>query len=224
MMTREDRLRELELLPVWHLRQAMPHAPMPSVTTPQQVLIEAEHVTDTHSADIAPFDQLNSPILPVDNEQPKPLASAPQLFRYATSENADWLFVLSNDSGGDLIEGQSKDSAADEAILLNNILMAMRIKVSHATSPESIATILQLIKPKLIIAFGTAISQHLTQSTCELTQLRGVVHTHQEIPFIATYDLPHLLNNPQDKSNAWSDFCFAMKTVENNAIIKQSDA
>lgn len=207
MMTREDILRELELLPVWQLR-----APLPSQVELPQGLVVSEPAPQTESEQIVPavviteadiekalpnqFEQAKADIAPI-------LVAEPQVFRHIASEEGDWLFVLANTT-----------PHADEALLLRNIFMAMAIKAKPSEAPALTIDILEATKPKLVIAMGEAAAQYLLQSTESLANLRGTVHARHGIALVATYDLAHLLLTLPDKAKAWDDFCLAMQTLQ----------
>ena len=73
LMTREDMLRELELLPVWQLRDHLPFQPklLPIIVETPSIVLQAEPLAITQE---------------VMSHQ----------FSYITSDNGDWLFVLPN--------------------------------------------------------------------------------------------------------------------------------
>lgn len=205
MMSREDLLRELELLPVWTLRtpQAIADIQPVSVQIATAVPVD-EAVSIAVDEDVA---------APISTEPVPPLAteSVPQtsqVFKHIASEDGDWLFVLPN-----------IELLADEALLLRNILMAMRIKAKPVEMPTETAEVLNLTQPKLVVAMGEATARYLLQSTASLTQLRGSVHTWQHLAFVVTYDLGHLLQTLPDKAKAWDDLCLAMQTLQRLKIV-----
>ncbi|MES2180769.1 MAG: hypothetical protein V4493_01555 [Pseudomonadota bacterium] len=197
MMSREDLLRELELLPVWTLR------------TPQAIA-DIKPVS-VQIATVVPVDEAVSIAVDEDVAAPISTESVPQtsqVFKHIASEDGDWLFVLPN-----------IELLADEALLLRNILMAMRIKAKPVEMPTETAEVLNLTQPKLVVAMGEAAAQYLLQSTASLTQLRGSVHTWQHLAFVVTYDLGHLLQTLPDKAKAWDDLCLAMQTLQRLKIV-----
>ena len=99
MMTREDMLRELELLPVWQLRVPAQLQPQPAETAPTQVTEPAQV--------IEPAQTLAEVI------------SVQAAFSYSLIVSSDkkWAFVLP----------ASPDLSASQAILFNNILQALKI-------------------------------------------------------------------------------------------------
>ncbi|MGZ8984205.1 MAG: hypothetical protein ACXW11_09640 [Methylotenera sp.] len=206
-MTREDVLRELELLPVWQLR-----APVPSQVVLPQALVVSEPALQTESEQIAPAVLIKEAdiekSLPNQVEQAKAdiapiLVTEPQVFRHITSEEGDWLFVLANTA-----------SQADEALLLRNIFMAIGVKAKPSAPAAITIDILEATKPKLVIPMGEAAAQYLLQSTESLANLRGTVHARHGTALVATYDLAHLLLTLPDKAKAWDDFCLAMQTLQ----------
>jgi DNA polymerase len=205
LMTREDMLRELELLPVWQLRAPLPsflHAEVEAEALAQSValpLIEnqaietEEIVTDTlEKENFSPatsLDVLSEP--------------APVFFTVILNDSADYLFVL-----------PSAALQADEQHLLKNIFMAMRIKVQAAETSSNIVALMTTHQPKILIAMGESTAQAILQSSESLLNLRGKLHQFQNLPLVATYDLAHLLQVSADKALAWNDLCLAMHTLQ----------
>lgn len=198
MMTREDMLRELELLPVWQLR-----APLPSQAEAVPINVEqntAELVaTQAQEAAVVLQDEALAIV-----ELPA-VASVvmPQLFTHIANDNGDWLFVLPNAA-----------LQADEERLLQNIFMAMRIKAKPEETSSNIADVINTNQPKLLIAMGEATVQAMLQSTETLSSFRGIVQQFEGVALVATYDLGHLLQALPDKAEAWKDLCLAMQTLQ----------
>ncbi len=207
MMTREDMLRELELLPVWQLRASLPSpvarlhtAPAPvSQTEPEPIATAVLIEADIEEALPHQIEQtvVIAPILVVE-----PQVLNQPVFRYIESEEGEWLFVLA-----------STAPQADEALLLSNIFMAMGIKTKPTEALATTADMLETVKPKLVIAMGETTAQYLVQSTESLVNLRGTVHAWHGVALVATYDLIHLLHTLPDKAKAWDDLCLAMQTL-----------
>ncbi len=217
MMTREDILRELELLPVWRLRTPLPsQLEMPPIASMQTALEaitieEAEFVMA--QLDVAPIEVPNSvAALPVVKLEEvglvavEPKEAELQRFTYMTSEDGRWLFVLSDNV-----------MSADEAHLLHNIFMALRIKTKPTEHTENAANIVDIIKvkpPMIVIAMGEATAQSILQSTEILANLRGTLQQFEGLALVATYDVRHLLQNLPDKAKVWHDLCFAMQALQ----------
>ena len=83
----------------------------------------------------------------------------------------------------------------------------------EACSPYLIRQ-LELIKPKVIVAFGTFAAQTLLQTKTPLGQLRGLVHRYHDIPLIVTYHPAALLRNPAWKRPTWEDVKLARRILD----------
>lgn len=178
MTTREEVLRELELMPLWSLRNPLP--------TLLELPVSDSPVELAHT--------------PVAESIALPTVDGP-VWQYLRSEDDDYLFALAESLG------------ADEALLLRNIFMAMGIKVTAA--PIKSLEEARDFHPKIVVALGESIAQHLLQTGLSLADLRGVVHASAGISLIATYDLTHLLQHWQDKAKAWEDLCLARQSLQN---------
>lgn len=219
MLTREDILRELELLPVWQLR----------VPLPLQVEIMQTELSQVESALTLPDGLITEAILtqtklevePVNSEHKpllveltsdlavtlEPQAAVTQLFTHIASEDDDWLFVMPDAA-----------LSSDEALLFQNICKAIRIKTKPAEISKNTLDVLNNIHPKLLIAMGEATAQVMLQSTATLDDLRGTPKEFQGVALVVTYDLVHLLRNSQDKAKAWDDFCVAMQVLQDMSL------
>jgi len=188
MMTREDMLRELELLPVWRLR-----APLPAQTMPIQAEAMQAKLTQENSdkVDLA----INTEELQVSATAP----ITPPQFMHIASEEDGWLFILPD-----------TPLSADEAQLLQNIFIALRIKVKPAQISVNVSEMVATLQPKRVIAMGEDVGQYLLASDVLLKDLRGVIHAWQATRLVVTYDVAHLLKVPTDKAGAWRDLCLVL--------------
>jgi len=76
---------------------------------------------------------------------------------------------------------------------------------------------LELIKPKVIVAFGTFAAQTLLNTKTPLGQLRGLMHRYHGIPLVVTYHPAALLRNPAWKRPTWEDVKFARRILDSGA-------
>ena len=76
---------------------------------------------------------------------------------------------------------------------------------------------LELIKPKVILAFGTFAAQTLLGSRLTIGQLRNQVHRYHGIPLVVTYHPAALLRNPAWKRPAWEDVQLARRILDSPA-------
>lgn len=73
---------------------------------------------------------------------------------------------------------------------------------------------LELIKPKVIVAFGTFAAQTLLNSKTPIGKLRGEVHRYHGIPLVVTYHPAALLRNPSWKRPTWEDVKLARRILD----------
>lgn len=62
-----------------------------------------------------------------------------------------------------------------------------------------------LVRPEIVIAFGTFAAQTLLGKRESLGRLRGVVHAFEGVPLVATYHPAALLRNPHWTRPSWED-------------------
>ena len=219
--TREDMLRELELLPAWQLNAPLspplvvslaelPTVPVEQTVAPiEQVVAKVEMAAElVLGADVANMDwaTLNQQVLG------------------AGDPNADWLFVGDTPSDEDKQAGQP--FTGDAGLLLDKMLMAIQLQrsknvyLTHLSEPAYLHRQIALIQPKLLFVFGETAAQALLNSQAPLDDLRGKLHLYQGLSLIVSYTPSHLIQHPQDKAKAWSDLCLARDTMQS---LKEAD-
>lgn len=75
----------------------------------------------------------------------------------------------------------------------------------------------ELIRPKVIVAFGTFAAQTLLNTTLGIGKLRRLLHRYHGIPVIVTYHPAALLRNPNWKRPTWEDVQLARRILDNAA-------
>ncbi len=73
---------------------------------------------------------------------------------------------------------------------------------------------LELVKPKVIVAFGTFAAQTLLDTKLALGKLRGTIHQYHGIPLVVTYHPAALLRNPTWKRPTWEDVQLARRLLD----------
>jgi DNA polymerase len=73
---------------------------------------------------------------------------------------------------------------------------------------------LELIRPKVIVAFGTFAAQTLLNTKLAIGKLRSQVHQYYGIPLIVTYHPAALLRNPAWKRPTWEDVQLARRILD----------
>jgi DNA polymerase len=83
----------------------------------------------------------------------------------------------------------------------------------QACSPFLLRQI-ELIQPRVIVAFGTFAAQTLLNTREGIGKLRGKVHRYYGVPLVVTYHPAALLRNPGWKRPAWEDVQLARKLLD----------
>lgn len=81
-----------------------------------------------------------------------------------------------------------------------------------ACSPYLVRQI-ELIRPRVILAFGTFAAQTLLETKLSIGKLRGTVHRYYGVPLIVTYHPAALLRNPAWKRPTWDDVQHARRLL-----------
>ena len=216
-LTREDMLRELELLPAWRLNAPLPKAeltqaapmPEPIAQTIAEPLIQASQTEQTQLEKTPDVDNMD-------------LATLNQYVMGSGDAKADWLFIADAPSADDLQAGHPFAGQAGQ--LLDKMLIAIQLQrsknvfLTYLSQAEYLNRQIELIQPKLIFAFGEIAAQTLTQSKVPLDELRGKVHDYQGVALVVSYPPAHLMTHTQDKAKAWADLCLAKATLGNLAV------
>ncbi len=160
-------------------------------------------------------------------------------------ENADWLFV--GEGPGADEDAQGEPFVGQAGKLLDSMLAAIKLKrganvyianVVKCRPPgnrnpepgEALACEpylhrqIDLIRPKLIVALGKVAAANLLASDASVASMRGRVHQYRGIPLIVTYHPAYLLRTLADKSKAWADLCFAVRTMAGLQVGKPASA
>lgn len=241
---RDELLRELELLPVWVPRQeavspvdATPAEAPAAVVTAREASLPPITARDD-DARLVQIAKLDWPALPqaVADCQACGLAHGRTRTVFGVGDpDADWLLVgeapgMEEDRRGEPFVGQAGK-------LLDNMLAAIGLRRGRNVyianvvkcrppgnrNPQDaeIAACLpflrrqvELVSPRLIVAFGRVAAQTLLGSDGAIASLRGKRHDYAGIPVIVTYHPAYLLRNPADKARAWEDLCFAVATMD----------
>ena len=213
-LTREDMLRELELLPAWRLNAPLPQAEVtqtistpeltPSIQTATEPIIQesqTEQAQVEKTPDVANMD----------------LATLNEYVMGSGDAKAEWLFIADAPSADDLQAGHPFAGQAGQ--LLDKMLIAIQLQrsknvfLTYLSQAEYLNRQIELIQPKLIFAFGEIAAQRLTQSKASLDELRGKVHNYQGVALVVSYPPAHLMTHTQDKAKAWADLCLARESV-----------
>ena len=83
----------------------------------------------------------------------------------------------------------------------------------QACSPYLVRQI-EIINPKVIVAFGTFAAQTLLNTKEAIGKLRGKIHRYYGVPLVVTYHPAALLRNPGWKRPTWEDVQLARRLLD----------
>ena len=140
--------------------------------------------------------------------------------------NADLMFVgdapsNSDDSSGKVFTGRSGEvltkmienvlGLSRKDVYITNVLKCRAQNTlnpspahAHTCHPYLLKQI-ELIKPKLVVAFGETAYHYLTGDDSEISQVRGNLHKQDAYTVIPTYHPNYLLRNPSAKKEVLDD-------------------
>ena len=156
-------------------------------------------------------------------------AQAQRLYAADGPPQGGWLIVADMPPGADGRHGAP--FAGDAGKLLDNMLRALQLDRGgapvhllrgHRGAPapdgqsQPLATGLpaqvEALAPRLVLALGPLVAQHLFESVEPLGKLRGRVGAlagRPGVALVASYPPAYLLRNQADKARAWADLCLA---------------
>lgn len=231
-VTREDMLRELELLPVWRLRaplaEALPVPTLPEQTTLTQPLAPAESMTLVESmaveVSIAHVEQMTAaePVathvpevaaLPMVDAKVEVVAEA--LVIQAPEVSAAEDLPMPELSPEPMVQSpwflyapQAGDATSQS--LLQNIVRALQLPVEEVALQQQTVSV-QQVKVRFAVLFGLeAANQFLGTAHPALAAVRGQLLTHGDMRYVITHGPSAMLENPQLKREVWHDLCLLL--------------
>jgi DNA polymerase len=217
-------LEEMELAPVWVLRQ--PKTP--------PVSAESAETGGSREERIAHMDWPELKAAVSGCTACALRAGCTQTVFGVGDESADWLLVgeapgAEEDRLGEPFVGQAGKLldnmlaalglSRDKNVYIANVLKC-RPPGNRNPEPAEVAACaphltrqIELIRPKLILAMGRFAVQTLLNTDATIGSLRGTVHRYQGVPLVVTYHPAYLLRNLPDKAKAWADLVLAKKTI-----------
>ena len=190
--TREDVLRELELLPVWKLRAPLKTVAPDAMPAPEQVSVKIEtQVIEALDAETI--------IVETEIEAATPVIAESISYACTISDDKKWAFIWP----------ASLILPALQSTLFSNILVALKISKSNQTEIESIAN----IEASVIIVMGETAAQQVLNTTELIETLRGKAHPLLSAPIVVTYHPIDMLQDLQLKAKTWEDLCLSKRTL-----------
>lgn len=225
LMTREDVLRELELLPVWQLKGQLPSIKS-SIQNVTALTPESETFVEPPPPVSPQFEPVIEPVIepvvepvvepaPLDNQREEDVvvATPAEPFRLLINDDATVAFVLDS-----AIESSN---AQDIETLLSNMLKAINMKC-HIDIPNANVDTLNEQAVKLVMVMGESAANSLLGQLQAVEDWRNVQSAnpifYQNLPVIVTYHPAFLLSNASYKAKAWADLCTAKRILQNLLI------
>lgn len=237
-VTREDMLRELELLPMWRLRAPLAEALsvpiVPEQTTLTQPNASSESIAPAESmtlvepmaveASIAYTEQVTAAepvvthvpevaVAPMVDAKVEVIAEA--LVIQAPEVSAAEDLPLPELSPETLVQSpwflyspQAGDAASQS--LLQNIVRALQLPVEEVALHQQALSV-QQVKARFAVLFGLeAANQFLGTAHPALAAVRGQLFTHGDMRYVITHSPGAMLENPQLKREVWHDLCLLL--------------
>ena len=194
-LTREDMLRELELLPVWQLRPEAALAtlvPLPVPNADQHNLTPA-----TTQATEPAIESLAEP-MPVSNENEAHDLQETQAQTEPKIATA-WLLYC-------------PEADAHEAYqtMLTNIIHAMQLLPSEYVVAHSAQDLTRYQAQKIVLFGLQALQQVAGAQAQDIEAMRGMPQSFDGRMVWVTYHPAQMLANPALKRGAWQDICAAL--------------
>lgn len=198
LMTREDVLRELELLPVWQLRNPMPRSSTLAVepAIPDLPAIESSVLEPVIAVEIDA--SVVEPQI-VGAQSPEVSLPFPMLRLVSDTACTFLLSVPIDDSNATQVD-----------VLFQNMLKAIQL-TPLTDIPSASLQQLQETSSKLMVVMGESAANALFGMSRSLADWRAMQAEHlldyESVPVIVTFHPEHLLAHPVDKAQAWRDLC-----------------
>lgn len=211
---REDVLRELELLPVWRLRQPVAQSDLPAIALPMAPDTSTETLTQ-QSTQALPETRPET----VSETMPETIVTEPVIGLSVESEPAAIVAMAETmqpeastapliQSAWFLLCPHMDDLAAQQ--LLENIVRALKLapeELHIAQQPVKIAH----VQSRFAVLFGLeAANTFLGTNHTDLASIRGQIFTHAEMRYVITHHPDAMLANPLLKKEVWYDLCLLL--------------
>lgn len=201
-LTREDILRELELLPAWRPRMpevahVIPLVEKPSGTPAAKPLVDADSMP---VAEVTPAEAESTPLLP-----------DPQLNESAAIVETNIIEMISEpliQSPWLLLCPPASDDASQA--LLQNILRALKLPVEDVVLHQHAISSAQ-VQSRFCVLFGLETANHFLGTThADIASVRGQLLAHGDMRYVITHPPQAMLAQPALKKETWHDLCLLL--------------
>jgi len=207
-LSREDMLRELELLPVWRARLPAPASLSPVAIAEPVVTLEAA-IEATAAPVSAPVVEAETEVLNIEASLAErlqvPLDASPEVKEPSLPEVAaeplvqtPWLLYCPHAS----------DAPSQQ--LLQNILRALQLPLEEVSLYQQPLQLTQ-VNTRFCVLFGLEhANQFLATNYAEMAAIRGQILTYGDMMVVVTHHPQAMLENPLLKREVWQDLCLLL--------------
>jgi hypothetical protein len=194
-LTREDMLRELELLPVWRPRMPPVTNASPGLSEPLSVVPAEVEVEKTDALpEVAPAEPVSTPTA-VESASQEAIENAEHL---SPDIQATWLLLCP----------QASDASSQE--LLQNIIRALKLPAEEVLLYQQ-ALQATRAQSRFCVLFGLEAANHfLATSHSDIASVRGRLLKHGDTTYVITHHPHVMLENPLLKKEVWHDLCLLL--------------
>lgn len=207
-LTREDMLRELELLPAWRVR--MPASPnLSSATIAEPVATMEETIAVAVELSPEPVVEAVPEAVAIESPIPETLQASPDALPALEAPNVPTATAELLVQTPWLLYCPSASESASQP-LLQNILRALQLPLEEVSLYQQRLHMTQ-VKTRFCVLFGLEqANQFLTAEHAEISTVRGQVLTYGEMMVIITHHPSAMLENPSLKKEVWQDLCLLL--------------
>jgi uracil-DNA glycosylase len=203
-LTREDMLRELELLPVWRPR-------MPPVTNVQLEVSELSAVLTVAEVTVGKTEHVLTESVLADVDIAEPLPDEQEEILLAEVVETATVEVVAEpliQSPWLLLCPQISDDASQQ--LMQNILRALQLRSEDVLLHPQSSQIAQ-VQSRFCVLFGLEAANHFlgTQHT-DISLVRGQLLTQGDMAYVITHHPHAMLAQPLLKKEVWHDLCLLL--------------
>lgn len=207
-LSREDMLRELELLPVWRSRSPAPANLSPVTRTAPVTVVEAEVVIEAATPVVKPVVATRSEPLEMEatiaHTQQTPPEGLPEFEADSPAVAAEplvqtpWLLYCP----------QASDAQSQQ--LLQNIMRALQLPLEEVSLYQQDLQLTQ-VNTRFCVLFGLAeANQFLATEYAQMAAVRGQILTYGDMMVVITHHPQAMLENPLLKREVWHDLCLLL--------------
>jgi len=207
-LSREDMLRELELLPVWRARLPAPANLSPvTIATPVPV-VEAEVATEAITPVVEPVVQVVSEPLEMEAPIAQTQQTPPEVLPEREADLPEVVAEPLVQTPWLLYCPQASDTQSQQ--LLQNIMRALQLPLEEVSLYQQDLQLAQ-VNTRFCVLFGLEqANQFLATEYAQMAAVRGQILTYGDMMVVITHHPQAMLENPLLKREVWHDLCLLL--------------